>query len=196
MSNPPSPQNPSPGSIADINSTSGDYAVGYRHPPLNTRFKKGHSANPKGRRPGQQNLQNTFERVMHQRVPVRQGKKVKMKPMWEAILDTHGRKAANGDVRSASIVVSLVKAWLARERDVESRSFGGKGEPHSIDSSGSSLFANVDGSLLSEGDKIELAGLAETIDLGGDWTALSESQFARVRDIVNKARGKNITSQA
>ena len=35
---------------------------------------------------------------MHQKVPVRQGKKICKKPMLEAILDIHGRKAANGDV--------------------------------------------------------------------------------------------------
>ena len=55
------------------------------------------------------------------------------------------------------------------------------------------LFENVDRSLLSKDEKIELSRLAEIADLGGDLTALTVNQFARVRDIVNKGRGKDIT---
>jgi hypothetical protein len=35
----------------------GEYRVGYGRPPLNTRFKSGHSGNPKGRPKGSKSLQ-------------------------------------------------------------------------------------------------------------------------------------------
>jgi hypothetical protein len=39
-----------------------------------------------------------------------------------------------------------------------------------------------------------LSRLAEVIDLGGDVTALSTSDFERLKQIVNKGRGKDITA--
>ena len=55
------------------------------------------------------------------------------------------------------------------------------------------LFENLDLGLLSRDEQIELSRLAEVIDLGGDITALSTADFARVQRIVNKGRGKGIT---
>ncbi len=134
---------------------------------------------------------------MHQKVPVRQGKKVCKKPMFEAILNTHGVKGANGDVRSAALIVNMAKAGLSRQRDAEIDPFSGKGQPHwGSQRPSSALFENVDRSLLSDDEKIELSRLAEIVDLGGDVTALSVTEFARARDIVNKGRGKDITPKA
>jgi Family of unknown function (DUF5681) len=194
MSNPPSTKD---GTIEDNISPDDNYAVGYGRPPLHTRFKKGQSGNPSGRRAGQQSLTNTLDRAMQQKVSVREGKKVYQKTMWQAILETHGRKAVNGDVRSAALIVSIVKPELSRERDVESDSFTGKGEPHlRCERPSSPLFENVDRSLLSDQEKIELSRLAEIVDLGDDLTTLSVNDFVIARDIVNKGRGKDITPVA
>jgi hypothetical protein len=170
------------------------YAIGYGRPPLHSRFKKGQSGNPNGRRAGRPNLKTLLERAMHRKVPVRQGKKVCKKPMFEAILNTHGRKGANGDVRSAALIINMAKAGLSHERNVEIERSNGRGQPHSSRLWPSNpLFENVDRSLLSDDEKIELSRLAEIVDLGGDVTALSVNEFARARDIVNKGRGKDIT---
>jgi hypothetical protein len=179
------------------NSQNGGYAVGYRRPPVYSRFKKGQSGNPNGRPAGRPNLKSVLERAMHQKVPVRQGKKVRKKPMFEAILDTHGRKGANGDARSAALIINIAAKALSRERDLELEPSNGKGPPHSGSPRPSSpLFENVDRSLLSDDEKIELSRLAEIVDLGGDVTALSVNEFARARDIINKGRGKDITPKA
>jgi hypothetical protein len=62
------------------------------------------------------------------------------------------------------------------------------------DSSPSSgLLRNLDPERLSHEEKIELSRLAEVIDLGGDVTALSSDDFKRVKQIVNKGRGKDVT---
>jgi hypothetical protein len=38
--------------------------------------------------------------------------------------------------------------------------------------------------------------VAEVIDLGGDFTALSTNDFERVKQIVNKGRGTDVTPSA
>jgi|ERR1700722_6885263 hypothetical protein len=55
------------------------------------------------------------------------------------------------------------------------------------------LFEGIDLDLLSHSEQIELSHLAEIIDLGGDVTALSTAAFERLKHILNKGRGKDIT---
>jgi hypothetical protein len=136
-------------------------------------------------------------RALREKVPVREGNKVCKKPMLGAILNTRGRRAANGDVRSAALIFNMAKAALSREGAAEVEPFHGNGQPHSVSSRPScSLFENVDRSLLSDDEKIELSRLAEIVDLGGDLTALSVNDFVIARDIVNKGRGKDISPKA
>ena len=99
--------------------------------------------------------------------------------------------------RSAALIVNMAKVGLSHERDVEIGPSNGRGQPHSSRLWPSNpLFENVDRSLLSDDEKVELSRLAEIVDLGGDVTALSVNQFARARDIINKGRGKDITPKA
>jgi hypothetical protein len=46
---------------------------------------------------------------------------------------------------------------------------------------------------LSDEDKVELARLGQIIDLGGDFTALSPSDFERAKQIADKGCGRDIT---
>jgi hypothetical protein len=57
------------------------------------------------------------------------------------------------------------------------------------------LFENIDPVLLSRTELIELSRLGAIIDLGGDITALSTSDFERLKDLVNKGRGSDATPQ-
>lgn len=47
-----------------------EYDVGYGKPPVNTRFKKGQSGNPKGRPKGSTSLHTLINTVLAQKVPV------------------------------------------------------------------------------------------------------------------------------
>jgi hypothetical protein len=60
---------------------------------------------------------------------------------------------------------------------------------------GDSLFQNFDVNLLSREELLELSRLAQAIEAGGDFTALTTGAFERVKYLVNKGRGKNITPQ-
>jgi hypothetical protein len=84
------------------------YAVGYGRPPVHSRFKPGQSGNPKGRPKGRQNAKTTVERVLNEKVVVRQGNKTRNMNVLEAMLHAHSAKAMKGDARSAAIVIGLV----------------------------------------------------------------------------------------
>ena len=55
------------------------------------------------------------------------------------------------------------------------------------------MFEGLDLDLLSRSEQLELWQLAEIIDLGGDFTALSADDFERLKHILNKGRGKDVT---
>jgi hypothetical protein len=50
----------------------GDYEVGYKKPPARTRFKKGVSGNPQGKRRGTKSISTILEREFNQRVSIRE----------------------------------------------------------------------------------------------------------------------------
>jgi hypothetical protein len=167
--------------------------VGYKNPPLEYCFKPGQSGNPKGRPPGSLNLKSQVERALRKKVKVRVGKEIRDLPALEAILRTHTKKAIKGDTRSAGIILSFVpKAGLFdHQADLPD---GLSGSPHALFAWRPSreLFENIDRTQLSDDEQIELARLAELVDLGGGMTALSVTNFARAQELVNKARGKVI----
>src|SRR5262249_40927871 len=49
------------------------YAVGYGRPPIETRFKKGQSGNPKGRAKGRRNVKSEIEEIAYKTVNVKDG---------------------------------------------------------------------------------------------------------------------------
>src|SRR5262249_29181479 len=101
---------------ASGDSSDGDYAGGYGRPPLATRFRTGQSGNPNGRPPGRSNVKTMVERVIHRKVPVREGEQTRELPILEAILQAQAVKAIKGDARSAALIISLVKPGLSTEQ--------------------------------------------------------------------------------
>jgi hypothetical protein len=49
-----------------------DYRVGYGRPPLDTRFKRGQSGNPKGRPPGAKNLASLLNEALDELVIIKE----------------------------------------------------------------------------------------------------------------------------
>jgi hypothetical protein len=164
--------------------------IGYGHPPKQFRFQPGQSGNPKGRPPGRPNLKTMVERVINQRIPVRQGQETREMPLFQAVLYAQGLKGAKGDPRSAGVFFKIAEP--KNENETEQ---GGAGilQPVSMRAS-AELFEKVDPIRLSDDEMVELSRLAGIVELGGGMMALSISDFARARDIVNKGRGKEVTS--
>lgn len=73
--------------------TERDYTIGKGKPPQHTRFQKGQSGNPKGRRKGLKNVATLLEQVLDERVMVTENGKRKSITKLEAMLKQLANKA-------------------------------------------------------------------------------------------------------
>jgi hypothetical protein len=177
-----------PTAVASATS-SGKYKVGYKKPPQHTRFKPGQSGNPKGRRRGSENVKTMVRRTVNEKVSVREGDKTRQMTKLEAGLQAQLLKAMKGDPRGFTAMLNVVqRTGLFDDEDKPSH-----GVPANRRSVSDALFENVNPDLLTRDDMIELSRLASIIDLGGDITALNSADFERLKAIVNKGRGRDVT---
>jgi len=180
-----------------------DYDVGYGRPPAHSQFKKGQSGNPKGRTKGRRNINTELKGIVGKQITVRDGQKKWKLSLPSAIILAHGIKAASGDVRSADLFLKHLQnmGLLNGEDDkaagvvMRGKQQGALSKPDDQSHPSDRIIQNLDLDLLSRTEQNELSRLAEVIDLGGDTTALSTAQFERLKHIVEKGRGKDITPQ-
>lgn len=86
-----------------------DYAVGFGKPPTHSRFQKGQSGNPKGRRKGSKNLSTLMERALNERVTIKENGSQKIITKREAFLKQLVNKAASGDPRSIQLAINYLQ---------------------------------------------------------------------------------------
>jgi hypothetical protein len=86
------------------------YRVGYGHPPLGTRFKPNQSGNPKGRPRQPVSLSAVVEKVMEEKVEIRQGERVLRMSNRQALVRAALRRALNGDPRLLRTLALLMRA--------------------------------------------------------------------------------------
>ena len=79
------------------------YAVGYGKPPAHTRFKKGQSGNPAGRRKGSKNFSTVLLEALQETVVIQQDGKTKKISKQQAAVKQVVHKAASGDLRAFSL---------------------------------------------------------------------------------------------
>jgi len=96
--------------------------VGYRHPPEATRFKKGQSGNPEGRRKGALNVSTVFAQALSEKVVVNEKGQRKKITKLQAAIKQLVNKAATGDHRAILQVVSLSREAETREGQALPRS--------------------------------------------------------------------------
>lgn len=87
---------------------SGDYHVGYRKPPKETRFKPGQSGNPKGRPKGIKNLATDLEEELQEKILVTEGGKQQETTKQRAMLKSLFAKALKGDTRAVGVLINLI----------------------------------------------------------------------------------------
>jgi hypothetical protein len=83
--------------------------VGYQRPPVKSRFRKGQSGNPRGRRKGQRNLGPVLAEVLRQTVTVKQEGKSQRMSKGEALIQMLLSKALNGDSRTIKAMLDLTQ---------------------------------------------------------------------------------------
>jgi Family of unknown function (DUF5681) len=77
-----------------------DYEIGYRRPPVHTRFKVGNPGNPTGRRKKKKTVRQIFESAMMQRINVEQNGRSRSMTLQEVIIFKLVRTSAQGDLRA------------------------------------------------------------------------------------------------
>lgn len=85
------------------------YETGYRKPPKNGQFTKGHSGNPSGRPKGSKNLATIVLRESRQRVRVQGSNGARTVTKLEATVMQLQNKAAQGHLPSQRELLSLVR---------------------------------------------------------------------------------------
>ena len=93
-----------------------DYKVGKGRPPKHTRYKKGQSGNPSGRKK-LPDVAQAAARVLEQKISVTQDGVRKRMPGIDALLSKAFAKALTGDMRAAEFLIKIVANDNARRVD-------------------------------------------------------------------------------
>lgn len=84
-----------------------DNTVGYKRPPIATRFKKGTSGNPKGRPKHKKSLAAMFQETLYQTVRVRDGNRARSITKIEALIEVNVNKGLKGDLRAFAKIMEI-----------------------------------------------------------------------------------------
>ena len=96
------------------------YEVGYRKPPMHTRFKPGHSGNPQGRPKGTKNLKSDLTEELGEKIVIREGDQARRVSKQRAVVKTLVARALKGDARSATLLTSMMMRLLETGEGVPS----------------------------------------------------------------------------
>jgi hypothetical protein len=143
-------------------------------------------------------VKSDLKKIASRAIAVRDGETEQRLSLAAANLLAHGVKGAKGDPRSSTLFFNRLDKMGVLESEEGLESDGSSAQDCRVVANlppSDSLFENLDPNLLSREEQIELSHLAEVIDLGGDFTALSTGDFERVKHLINKGRGKDVTPQ-
>jgi len=86
-----------------------DYEVGYRKPPRHTRFRKGHSGNPRGRPSGSKNLATLVTEALNEPVIIAENGGRRKISKREAIIKQLVNRSAKADWRAIKILLDILR---------------------------------------------------------------------------------------
>jgi hypothetical protein len=86
-------------------SSDANYAVGYKRPPKEHRFKPGQSGNRKGRPRGVKNTSTLLRQLLDRKIEVRSQGRIRKISVREAILTRFADAALKGDIKSAGFLL-------------------------------------------------------------------------------------------
>jgi hypothetical protein len=84
-----------------------DQAVGYRRPPVHTRFRKGQSGNLRGRPARGRTMPEAFRRALHSTVVVTENGERKKVARIDVIARQVTNKAAAGDLTAIRVIAQI-----------------------------------------------------------------------------------------
>jgi hypothetical protein len=86
----------------------GDYEVGYKRPPKETRFKKGNNANPRGRPRGSKNLATLLEEALNTQVETVEGGIRRRRTKRDVVIAQLVDQSANADLRATNLLLDML----------------------------------------------------------------------------------------
>jgi hypothetical protein len=95
-----------------------NYLVGYRRPPVHTRFKPGQSGNPSGRVKGSKNLKTLFHQILNEQISLQDGTQTKKVTKAEALMRRLIIGAMKGDSRSLMTLMRIAEQTGEFESDI------------------------------------------------------------------------------
>jgi hypothetical protein len=108
----PPVESKSPESAAESSCVKNEDKVGYKNPPKASRFIKGQSGNPKGRKKakGVEDVGVVLEEILDESVQVREGEQLRTMTRLEATIWALRAKALKGDPRSIRALIKLTES--------------------------------------------------------------------------------------
>ena len=85
-----------------------DYEVGYGKPPVNTRFQRGESGNPKGRKKSSRNLKTDLLEELAERITLKEGGRTVRLSKQRAMVKALIVKGIKGDERAIAKAFDLL----------------------------------------------------------------------------------------
>jgi Family of unknown function (DUF5681) len=102
-----------------MSASDGTYEVGYGRTPTHTRFKKGQSGNPGGRRKGQPTLHELIWLEACRLVKIKNGDKTEMIMKLEALIRRLWALGIQGDLGAARLVLTVMASAPVGGADME-----------------------------------------------------------------------------
>lgn len=85
-----------------------EYRVGYRRPPVASRFKKGRSGNPRGRPKRTRLAKSLLDQALSAPVTISEGGATRVVEQRVALFKSLVARAIKGDARAAALIVRLM----------------------------------------------------------------------------------------
>ncbi len=86
--------------------------TGYKRPPVASRWKKGQSGNPSGRKRGKLNLRTDLIAELEEVIQINEGGSARRITKQRALLKSLAARGIQGDARAANLILSLISRLL------------------------------------------------------------------------------------
>ena len=93
----------------------GKSGVGYRRPPVHTRFKPGQSGNPRGRPKGARSADAIIKAVIGRKVTLHEGGVGRKVDLLEAVVLRLAQDALKGNPKTAALLIKLAQGFSDSE---------------------------------------------------------------------------------
>jgi hypothetical protein len=93
-------------------------SVGYKRPPAKTRWKKGQSGNPTGKKKGTPNLRTDLIAELAEVIQINEGGKSRRISKQRALIKSLAARGIQGDTKASNLLLNLVLRMIDPEPEV------------------------------------------------------------------------------